>query len=804
MPSLLRDLRHAVRSLRKHPGLVIVAVFALTIGIGLTTAMFSIVYSALMKGLPFPDADRIVIASENNLTRGWRRMDVSLEDYHVFAAQQRSFTALAGYYSGTVNVSGSERAERYSGSWVTANMLAVAGVRPLLGRFIRPGEDAPGGERVAVLSYAMWHDRYGADPAIVGRSIRANGMPYIVVGVMPERYAFPDNAQIWMPLQLAPVPGRRGRGQHLELVGRLNPAVSLDMANADLGGIARRLAADFKETNAGVGAAVIPFIDGDIGSRPRQLLYTMLGAVGLVLLIACANVANLLLDRAAHRTKEVGIRTALGASRGVVVRQFLAEAFVLAAAATVLGIVVAHVGVQAFNRAIASTNPPFWLDIRLYPPVLLFAIGITLVATMASGALPAIQSSRADINVILKDESRGASSLRIGRLSRAIVVFEIALSCGLLVAAGLTIKSIARLRHIDGGFLTRNIFTARVGFPATYTDTAQQRQFFENLQQHLRAIPGAHAAALMTSLPGTGGGGSSFAVEGESYARDSDYPRTSGSTVSAGYFDTFGIPLLSGRDFSSLDQPAGLPVAIVNQAFAEKFFPGRDPLGRRLRFGDSRSTAPWLTIVGVVPNTFSGDPEEPRPPMVYSPLSQTHANFLSMAVRMPADAMGVTSQVRDIVASLNGDIPIYFVYSMDEVMARQFWFVRVFGTMFMILGGIALLLAAVGLYAVMAFSVSHRTREVGIRMALGAQAADVVRLIFRQGLVQLGVGLASGLALALAASRLIEIILFQVQPRDPVILSSVAAVLLTTGMLACLVPALRATRVHPLSALHAE
>ena len=791
--------------MRKHAGLSMVAITALTFGIGLTTTMFSIVYGALMKGLPFKDGDRIVMLVEQNLSRNWRRMSPSYPDYTEFRQQQRSFSELAAYTSGTILVSGTEKAERYSGSWVTANMFDIAGVPALLGRTFRRGEDAVGGEAVAVISHAMWQNRFGGDRAIVGQTIRANGVPHTVIGVMPEGFAFPDDDAIWLPLQIDPLAGKRSEARGVEVVGKLRPGITLDAANADASVIARRIAAAHKETNEGVTASVMSFSDGQIGPEPKRLLFTMLGAVFFVLLIACANVANLLLDRAAHRTKEVGIRTALGASRMTVIRQFLTEALLLALVGTVFGVIAAHFGVQAFNRAIVDTQPPFWLDIRLHPPVLLFAIGVALIATLASGVLPALQASRTDINEILKDESRGASSFRIGRLSRALVVFEVALSCGLLVAAGLMIKSVTKVRQIDTGFATTNVFTARVGFPSTYTDTLQQRQFFEGLQQRLAAVPGVQAVSLSTSLPGTGNGSGSFAIEGKSYTKDTDYPRAGSYRVTSGFFSTFKLRILQGRALGPEDRAESLPVAVVNQALVAKHFPGVDPIGKRLRLGDSRSTAPWVTIVGVVPNTFSGDPEEPRPPMIYTSLSQFHASFASIAVRVSGgNPMALTPQVRDVVASLNQDIAIYFVYSMDEAIARPLWFVQVFGTMFMIFGVIALFLAGVGLYAVMAFSVSRRTREVGIRMALGAQTAHVVRMVLRQGLIQLGIGMSIGLVLALGVSRLLQLLLFEVQPRDPFIFAGVVAVLSAAGVLACLVPARKATRIDPLNALRAE
>ena len=805
MQSLLRDIRYGIRTLIKSPGLTIVATLALTLGIGLTGTMFSLVYGALMKGLPYPNGDRVVEIYRNNPSVGARQMGVSMAEYADYKARQRSLARIAAYYAGTVNVSGKVQAERYDGAWVTASTFAVTSVKPLLGRVLQPGEDTPGGPRVAVISYAMWMTRFGGDSSAVGAVLRANGQPYTVVGVMPKGYAFPGNARIWLPLQLDPLALPRDGGQWLTMVGMLKPGVTLAQANADFSAIAGRLQQEYKATDEGVGAVVQGFVDAELGPEPGQLLYTMLGAVFFVLLIACANVANLLLDRAAHKTKEIGIRTALGASRVAVVRQFLTEAMVLALAGAVLGTGLAYVGIAAFNRAMAaSTDVPFFIDVRLNEPVLLFVIGMAALATIFSGLIPAVQSSRTDINEVLKDETRGSSSLRIGRMSRGLVVFEIALSCGLLVAAGLTIKSVTRLRDMDPGFRTANIFTARVGFPTGYTDTTMQRQFYDELRQRLDALPGVQSAAITSSLPGVGANGGTFEVDGQAYTSDRDLPRANWTAVSPDYFRTFDIRITQGRGITAADRVDALPVAVVNQAFANAYFSGESPIGRRIRQGGRASKRPWLTVVGVVPTTFSGSQQQPRRPAYYVPLAQNNSNFVSMAARTAGPPMGITAQVRATVASLNPDIPIYWPYSMDEALARPLWFIRVFGTMFMIFGAIALFLAAIGLYAVMSFSVSRRTREVGIRMALGAQAGNVVGMIFRQGVLQVAVGLVLGLGLAGMVARFMSVVLFQVQPRDPVVFGSVAGLLALTGLVACLVPARRATRVDPLVALRSE
>ena len=731
-------------------------------------------------------------------------MGVPIADYVDYRDGQKTLDAIGAYYSGTVNISGTGDAERFSGAWVTASTFDVVSTHAILGRTIQRGEDVPGGPRVAVIGYGMWQRRFGGDRNIIGQPLRANGVPFTIVGVMPEKFVFPDNVSIWMPLQQDPLASPRDGGQWLTVVGKLKPGVTTDRATVDLNAIASRLQKEYKKTNDGIGAVAESFVDAEIGPEPHQLLYTMLGAVFFVLLIACANVANLLLDRAAHKTKEIGIRTALGASRVAVVRQFLTEALVLSFGGAVLGTILARFGIAIFNSAIVDAEPPFFIDIRLHPAVLLFVVGVAVLSTFFAGAIPAIQSSRTDINEVLKDETRGSSSLHIGRMSKMLVVFEIALSCGLLVASGLMIKSVTKLRTMDPGFRTSNVFTARIGFPATYTDTARQRQFYDQLHDRLAAIPGAQGATIAAQLPGVGSNGGNFTVEGATYQTDRDVPRGRWLAVDPGFFGTFGIAARQGRLLQASDRLETMPVAFVNPEFIDKFFKGQDVIGRRIRLGGRQSTEPWMTIVGVVPSTFTGDPDEPRAPAYFVPLSQHHTNFVSLAVATSGPPMAITPQVRQAVSGLNPDIPLYWVYSMDEAIARPTWYIRVFGTMFMIFGVIALFLASVGLYAVMSFSVSRRVREVGIRMALGAQSRNVVGLIFRQGAWQLAVGMVIGLGLAAGVAQLMSVILFEVQPRDPAIFGGVVAVLSVAGLLACLVPARRATRVDPLVALRTE
>ena len=805
MDAILRDLRYGLRSLVKHPGVTSFAIIALTLGIGATTTMFSIVYGALIKGLPYDNADRILAVQRSMISKRMDRMGMPLGEYYEYRDQQHSFAIFAAETDGTMNVSGSTALpERYQGAWATANFFDVMRVRPLYGRTFTAGEDSPRGAKVVIIGYGLWDRRFGKRADALGQTMRVNGQPFTIVGILPQGYRLPDNCDLWIPIQEDPLAKRHDQQMNVSVYGVLAPGVTTPRADAEMASIGKAMEVKYKEFDEGVTAGAQSFVRAQIGPEPFRLLYAMLFAVFLVLIIACANVANLLLERAAHRSKEVSIRAALGATRAAVVRQFLVEALILSGAGAVLGTIVAYFGIRAFNVYLVDAQPPTWIDIGLHPPVLAFVITIAVLATLFSGALPAVQSSRTDINEVLKDETRGSSSLRIGFMSRALVVAELALSCGLLVASGLMIKSVTNLQRMDPGFRIANLFTARIGFPSGYTDTVAQAHFYDQLRDRLKGLPGVQNATIVSWLPGVGTDDGPTAIEGVAYAALTDLPHIRYNSVAPGFFETFDIRALRGRLLDASDRSDGNPVAVINQAFADKYFPGVDPLGRRIRQGGLQSTLPWRTIVGVVPTTYTGDTDEPHAPAYFLPLAQHHENFVTMVARTAGAPMTLTSSVREIVAQLQPDIPIYRVNSMETMYAQPTWFIRVFGTMFMIFGAIALFLASVGLYAVMSFSVSRRTREVGIRMALGAQGSQVLRLVFRQGLWQIAIGIPLGLGLAFLMASGASVILFDVRPLDLPIYAGVVAVLTAVGIAACLVPARRATLIDPLVALHTD
>ena len=808
MMGFLQDLRYAMRMLTKSPGLSSLAVSALALGIGVTATMFSIVYAALMRGLPFEDGDRIVHLERTRPSHDIESMSVSIHDYLDWREQQTSVEHLSAFYEGTVNVRWADRPERFDGAFITANGFASLGVQPALGRGFREDEDEPGAPARIILSHHVWQERFEGDPVAIGQVVQVNGEQAEIIGVMPEGFLFPNRQDVWIPLRMNALELERGAGTGLEVYGKLREGVSVDQAMVEFAGIASRLAAAYPESNEGVGAVMKPFHEEYVGDEAAALLYTMLGIVSLVLLIACVNVANLLLARAAMRTKEVGIRTAMGANRWRVVSQMVAEALALAMVGGVLGAGLAWVGVELFARAIEGTNPPFFMVFALDAPILAFIVLISLVAAVVAGGIPALKATGMDVASILKDGSRGSSGMRIGRLSKVLVVGEIAMSMGLLVAAGLMTKSITTLRDYDFGFDTDEVFTARVGlFETEFPDTLTRLQFFEELEGRVVALPGVTSASLGTVLPGMGSNYTSFAVEGESYTEDRDYPGAYFGQVAPGYFETFGADVTLGRDFSTVDNAASLPVAIVNASFVDKFFTGQPPLGRQFRVGTSQSQQPWLTVVGVVPDLWMQSVgNEPSAPTegFYVPLQQSDARFMSIVARGPADPMSLTSAVRDAVQAVHADTPIYFVDTMAGRISEQTWVYNVFGALFMVFGVVALFLASVGLYGVMSFSVSRRTPEVGIRMALGAEGGQVLSLIMKQGLAQVAIGVGLGLGLAVLISRGLQLVLFEVSTNDPTVFAVIAAVLVATGLTASAVPARRATQVNPVEALRLE
>ncbi len=803
---LMRDVRYGWRGLGRSPGTTAMAVIALALGIGLTTVMFSIIYGIVLRPLPFEEGDRIAGVMEANPSRGVDQQDLSMHDFLAYRESQKSFEAFGAYLPmQTINISGDDRPEHLDAARVTAEALTMTRVRPTLGRLFHPEDEVTGTPWVAILSHSVWRDRYAGDSAVIGRIVRMNGQPATIIGVMPEGFGFPNSEKLWVPLRLDPSAAPWGSGQRVLAVGRLRESVTFAQANAELARIASRIEAEHPRTNEGVRVDAQPYIRAVVRSQIYALLYAMFGAVALVFLVACTNVSNLLLGRAVHRTKEVSIRVALGASRVAIARQFLVEALVLSIIAAGVGAIVAQGGILAFRAATAGTQSPFWVDIRLYPQVFAFIAFTGLVACVVSGFLPAVTASRSDITELLKDESLGASSRRGGTLSRGLVVFELALASALLVVAALATKSVLNLRALEPGFRTHDVMTGRVAL--RIRDTAQREAFFGRMEEALPQLTGATSVSVSSGLPGSGWGEGVAAVEGHTYARSNDWPAVRSLAVTPGFFETFGVTVLRGRPIGTEDRVGSLPVAVVNQRFADENFRGSDPIGRRINIHPADTIPSWVTIVGVMPTLYASDPAsqlDPWPAELLTAFDQTPHGSASIAVRSAGDPAGVTQPLRALVASLDPDLPVYAFATMSDVLAQSRWEIRVFGGLFIAFGIVALALASIGLYAVLAFSVSVREREMGIRMALGASAADVIRLVVRDGAIQLGIGAAVGVTLGIGAARAARTVLFGVQPSDPALLAVVIGTLAVTGFGACIVPAMRAIKSDPVQSLRSE
>jgi putative ABC transport system permease protein len=809
MGALIKDFKLGVRALAQKPASSATAILAFGLGIGLCATMFSIIYGIYFRGIGVPEADRLTLIFRNNTAENINRMGVPQHDFYDWREQQQSFGGLAGFSTGTINVAGSRGdPERFDGAFVSANLFDVLQMPPVLGSSFREGDDAAGAPLTVLIGYGVWVDRYDADPEVVGRTVRVNGEQATILGVMPDGFRFPEDEEIWIPRRDARAENpTRGDGPWFTVVGRLKDGITLDQAELDMSLVAERLAQAYPESNEGVGVVLGTFVDQAIGDEAVPIFLAMQIATIFVLLIACANVANLLLARATLRTKEAAVRTALGARRWRVALPLFSEAVVLSVGGAVLGIAIALIGIDLFDRATTGLGKPYYMEFALDLPILSFVVAVTALTALVSGMAPAVQAARTDVNSVLKDQSRGSSSFRAAKLSKILVIGEVALSCALLVGAGLMTKSITKLNNYHFNFDTERVFTARVGiFDTDYPTVAERSRFFHDLHERLQTLPAAQFATLTDMLPAVCCNRSRLAIEGEAYETDQDYPLANVASIATDFFDTFGVGLLSGRDFTTADDANGAPVAVVNQRFAERFFAGQEPIGRRIREGTSESEQEWRTIVGIAPNMqMEGFDQDNDPAGYYVPLAQRDRQFVSIAIRVAGGApLGITPEVRSAVRSVDSDLPIYWVRDMPEVIHQETWIYNVFGTLFIVFGAAALFLASVGLYGVLAFSVSRRVQEMGLRMALGAKARDVIGLVVREGAVQLGIGLAIGLSLAFAVSRFVALLMFGVEPRDPTVFGAIVLTIGLVGTMASLIPALRATRVDPMVALRYE
>jgi putative ABC transport system permease protein len=804
---MLGQLRIAARMLAKTAGFSIVAILALALGIGASTTVFSAVNALLVRPWPhMTDQNRIVYFSEYFPKISNQNNGVSYPDFLDFKKQATTFEGIGVSEDATFILSGSEKPERYLGSFISADTFSFLGVKPALGRLFAPEEDQLNAQPVALLGYDVWMNHFGGDRHILGKVITLNGKRATIVGVMPAGWRFPTRSDIWMPLTHGLKEEDRGKFYLLGFA-KLKERVSVGQARTELQTIAARIAAQHPDTNTGASVQVRTFRE-EMTKEASGLTLLLMGAVLFVHLIACANVANLLLARAATRSREIGIRLALGASRGAVVRQLLAESVLLGLLGSGLGLLFAVWGIDLMVQALPG-DLPYFLRFDLDWRILVFATGLGLVSAIAFGLFPAWQASRPQLVDALKEGGRGGLGGGKGqRVRNGLVVAEVALALVLLAGAGLMVRSFLRTQAIDIGVDPSNTLTFRVGLPPSQFKQEEAGRFFKALMPQLKNIPGVVSSGATASLPASGNietGG--LVLEGEAEPRQlQDARMARGMAITPGYLATCRISLLRGRDFKEDDTESSPRVCLIDEEGARAWFPNTNPLGRRLRLiGGPGKPPQWMTVVGVVRDViYDRLTDKHSTPCVYVSQLQEPDWFMSVVLRTKSNPRRYVNLARAAVLAANKDIPIYRIYTLDEIVRDSFWERRFFGVFFAIFAGLALFLAALGLYGVMAYSVRQRTQEIGVRMALGAQAIDVLRLVTGHGVRLIALGLAIGVSGALLLTRLLQSDLEGISPRDPLSFSIVSVVLLAAGLLACYLPARSATRLDPVEALRYE
>lgn len=799
MKGFVRDLRLAWRLAVRKPGFSGLVVLMVALGIGGNTAVFSLVNTLLIRPLPFPEADRLVILDERAPKWGLESVSISLFDFDQWQRANKSFAAMALFDEGAANLSaGKGEPVRVTAAQVTHGIDEVLGLKPALGRLFGPDDDRPGAEKVAVISYSFWQERFGGKETALEAILTLNSQPYSVIGVLPPSVEFPTRSQIWAPVATDPSTAA-GRYSY-DGIGRLKPGVSVAQAVEDLGLIEKGLAAE-NGSKQDVFPVVKPAREVLVGEFAAGALI-MQSAVALVLLIACANVASLLLSRAATRRREIGVRLAMGAGRMRVARQLLAESLLLSITGGVIGLVLGRLGLRTLLSA-AGDELPTWMNFSLDWRILLFSTGLCVLAALIFGLAPVFQSSRISADSVLH-EARGASGMRRGTLG-ILVVAETALALLLLIGAGLLIQSLQRLSSTDMGFSTTDVMTFQLALPsAEYSEPASRVRFYDALLADLRAIPGVVKAGASSILPMTGHSGYFFAVEGQPARSDDDpNPVVLVRSATTDYLEAIGAKLVKGRGFNDSDGTAEESgVAIVNETFERTFLNGESALGRRIRYtGDG---SPWWTIIGVNRDTKHYGPSRPMRPGVFLPLRQRPAASMGVALKTAVPPESVIEQAKRIVFDHDPKLPIYRVGTLAEHLRRNLWAERMFAWTAGVFAGVALVLSLGGLYGVISYGVAQRTREIGVRIAIGAAGRDVLGLVLKQGLMLASIGTAIGLVGAFLLTRFMSGVLFGVEARDPATFIGITAALFLVSVGANLLPALRAARVDPASALRFE
>jgi putative ABC transport system permease protein len=812
MDSLWKDLSYGARMLLKKPGFTLVAVLTLGLGIGANTAIFTVVNAVLLRALPYDHAEQIVRIGSANRQRNKSLGTLSPQDFYDIRDRNTVFEAIAAFDGWSPSLTGTGEPERLAAARVTTGFFNVLKVTPILGRSFLPQEEQRGNHLVALLSYGLWQRRFGANPGIVGQNITLSGLSYNVIGVLPRDFEPPqfsgigfEKPELWAPF--APDLSQWSRsGRSVDTaIARLKPGIGIERAQAELSVIARQLEQQYPDTNAGEDLSIASLHEQLVG-KIRAALLVFLVAVGFVLLIACANVANLLLARAAARQKEIAIRTALGAGRYRIIRQLLTESVLLAVVGGALGLLFAMWATD-YLVALGSDSIPHLGRIGFDSRVFGFTTLLTLLTGVAFGLAPALQFSRPDLNETLKESGRSATGGRSRqRLRGFLVVSEIAISLLLLIGAGLLVKSFLRLQSVSPGFDPRNVVALNVFLPgAKYPEDAQQRAFFDQAQERIQMLPGVESVGMVSNLPISGGFDTvSFYIEGRPVTAREDVPDLERYTINSDYFRAMSIPLISGRPFGAEDRADSVPVTIISEATARRFWPNESPLGKRINTDIDDPTRPWRTIVGVVGDVRHYALDTEPTPQFYLPYSQGPVQYMALLVRTNNNPESQIAAVRAQIWAIDKDQPIFNVKTMESFVAESVAQRRFMMLLLGLFAGVALVLAIIGLYGVMAYTVTQRTHEIGIRMALGAQASDVLRMVIGQGMSLVVVGVGMGLLAAFALSRLISSFLYGVSATDPLTFVGVPLLLCAVAAIASYIPARRATKVDPMVALRYE
>lgn len=809
METLWQDLRHGLRILRKSPGFAIIAVLTVALGIGANTAVFSVVYGVLLEPLPYHDSARLILLNETTPRVGM--VSVSDPNFLDWRSQSTTFSQMAAVHEVDFNLSGISQPESIGGEAVSPNFLSLLGVRPFLGRDFDVSEEKSGAAPVVMLSYSLWQSHFGSDPAAVGRTVLFDGRSFTIIGVLPPNFRWIEKVQFLEPIGtwLATNPDARDRGARGDMVviGRLAPASSLAGARSEMEGIAARLAKEYPADNDQFGVVLRPIREAFVGDM-RIAILSLFGAVICVLLIACANVANLLLVRGAGRSREIALRIAFGATRRRIVRQMLTESLVLAFVGGALGIALAVAGSHAITQML-SPDMLVGATVALNPAVVLFAAGLILLAAFIFGLAPAARSAKSDIHLQLKEGSAGTGTAAShNRLRAVFVVTELALSLVLLAGAGLMMKSLHLLLSVSPGLQPARLLTMEMDLrTAQYDKDPAVINFWQNVLDRVRALPGVQGAALGTNVPLTDSHGrSDITIEGMPLPKPGSYPHPDGHIISDGFVSTLGIPLLQGREFVETDNEQGAPVAMINAKLARQYFPNGDAVSKRFMFGhpDTEKQPRWLTIVGVVGDTKMYGLANPARFEVYIPFHQSASRDMDVLVRSRVDPSALTSAIRGEVAAIDKDQPIFAIATMQELISASVAGRRFTLILLGLFSGLAVVLAAIGIYGVISYSVAQHTRDIGIRMALGASETQVLRDVLGLGVRLTGLGLLLGLLGALLATRVLASLLYGVASTDALTFTAVSVVLAVVALLASYLPARRATRVDPMVALRYE